>query len=60
MRNALLHVNGIPQPQGYAAAENPVGDPNEVHPSYEWQARYALTASRFGPAPSQPTHETDR
>ena len=57
MRNALLHVNGIPQPQGYAAADNPVGDPNEVSDLYAWQREHALTSSRFGPAPSQPTHD---
>jgi signal peptidase I len=57
MRNAVLHVNGVPAPQGYAAAENPVGDPNETSPLFEWQRKYALATSRFGAAPAQPTHD---
>jgi signal peptidase I len=57
MRNAVLHVNGVPQPQGFAAAQNPVGDPNETNPLFEWQRKYALAASRFGAAPAQPTHD---
>jgi signal peptidase I len=57
MRNAVLHVNGVPAPQGYAAAENPVGDPNETSPLFEWQGKHALAASRFGAAPAQPTHD---
>ena len=57
MRDALLHVNGIPQRQGYAAANNPVGDPNEVSPLFDWQHRYELKQSRFGSAPPQPTHD---
>ena len=57
MRNAVLHVNGVPQPQGFAASENPVGDPNETNPLFEWQRKYALATSRFGAAPAQPTHD---
>jgi signal peptidase I len=57
MRNALLHVNGVPQPQGYDAANNPVGDPNEVSDLFAWQRQHALQRSRFGAAPAQPTHD---
>ena len=57
MRDALLHVNGIPQRQGYAAATNPIGDPNEVSPLFDWQHRIELKRSRFGSAPAQPTHD---
>jgi len=57
MRQGVLYVNGMAQRQGYAAANNPVGDPNEVHPLFDWQKEYALKQSRFGPAPAQPTHD---
>jgi signal peptidase I len=57
MRQGLLYVDGIPQRQGYAAANNPVGDPDTQDPLFDWQRRYALASSRFGPAPIQPTHD---
>jgi len=63
MRGGLLHVNGIPQRQGYAAARNPRGgasggsSPDETSELFAWQAQYALTSSRFGPAPAEPTHD---
>jgi signal peptidase I len=56
MREGLVHVNGIAQRQGFAAA-NETGDPNSVDPLFEWQKRYALATSRFGAAPAQPTHD---
>ena len=56
MRDARLYVNGIEQRQGYGAQSEP-GDPNEVSELFVWQKRIALTASRFGPAPAQPTHD---
>jgi len=55
MREGLLHVNGLPQRQGYAAAQNAKGDPNETSPLMEWQRRIELTGSRFGPPPRTPT-----
>jgi signal peptidase I len=57
MRGALVYVNGIAQRQGYGAANNEVGDPNSVDPLFDWQKQFALTTSRFGPAPAQPTHD---
>lgn len=57
MRAGLLHVNGIAQRQGYAAADNPIGDGNETSELFQWQKRYALARSRFGAAPTQPTHD---
>ena len=57
MRAGVLHVNGIPQRQGYGADQNPKGDPNEVSPLFDWQKKVALANSRFGPAPAQPTHD---
>jgi signal peptidase I len=57
MRDGLVYVNGIPQRQGFAAASNEKGNPNEVHELFSWQKRYALASSRFGAAPAQPTHD---
>jgi len=57
MRAGLLHINGMPQRQGYGAEENPKGDPNEIHPLFDWQKKVGLAQSRFGPAPAQPTHD---
>jgi signal peptidase I len=56
MRDARLFVNGIEQRQGYGASSE-VGDPDEVSPLFDWQKEVGLTASRFGPAPAQPTHD---
>jgi signal peptidase I len=57
MRDGLLHVNGIAQRQGFAAANNEKGDGNSVDPLFDWQKRYALPSSRFGAAPAQATHD---
>ncbi len=57
MRDGLLHVNGIAQRQGFAAANNEKGNPDEVSELFDWQKRVALTSSRFGAAPAQPTHD---
>jgi signal peptidase I len=56
MRDARLYVNGIEQRQGYGASSEP-GDPNEVSPLFDWQKQVALSSSRFGAAPVQPTHD---
>lgn len=56
MRDARLFVNGIEQRQGYGDQSEP-GDPNEVSPLFDWQKQYALSQSRFGPAPVQATHD---
>src|SRR6476659_7950845 len=32
MRDGLLYLNGLPQRQGYAAAANPKGNPNDTSP----------------------------
>jgi len=55
MRDGLLHVNGIPQRQGYAAASNRKGDGNLTDPLMEWQHRIELTGTRFGAPPRVPT-----
>ncbi len=60
MRQGLLHVNGVPQRQGYGAAARPSlgsSQPNDVDPLFEWQHQYELKRSRFGAPPAQPTHD---
>ncbi len=57
MRDAVLYINGDPLPQSEVFAGNPVHDPNEVNPLYVWQQTHALQDTRFGSAPSQPTHD---
>ncbi|HEX6050314.1 MAG TPA: signal peptidase I [Gemmatimonadaceae bacterium] len=57
MRDGLLHVNGIPQRQGFAAEKNEKGNPNEVSELFAWQKQVALSNTRFGSAPAQPTHD---
>ncbi|MEX2178872.1 MAG: signal peptidase I [Gemmatimonadaceae bacterium] len=55
MRDGLLHVNGVPQPQhDPATAANPRADPNESSPLMEWQHRIELPNTRFGPPPPTP------
>jgi signal peptidase I len=54
MRDGLLHLNGIPQRQGFAAT-NPSGDNNQPAPNFEWQHTIEAKGSRFGPPPAQPT-----
>ncbi len=56
MRAGLLYVNGIAQRQGFAAI-TPDAVPDEPSSDFEWQRQYGLEASRFGPAPAQPTHD---
>ena len=57
MRNGLLYRNGAPQPQSPATANNHKGDPNETNPLFVWQHKIELKNSRFGPPPTEPTHD---
>ena len=60
MRQGLLHVNGVPQRQGFGAASRPgpgTSQPGDVDPLFAWQQKFALTRSRFGAPPAQPTHD---
>ena len=57
MRAGVVYVNGIAQRQGYGT---PAPDPRlggEWNPLFEWQRGHALVRSRFGPAPTRPTHD---
>lgn len=58
-RAGVVHINGIPQRQGYSASAASLGgaSPDEQHPLFDWQKRVALSGTRFGPAPEQPTHD---
>lgn len=56
MRKGLLYLNGIAQRQGYGIAATPdsvMG--NSVSWHFDWERKFALTSSRFGAAPAQPT-----
>jgi signal peptidase I len=56
MRSGLLHVNGIPQRQGFAAASNPQNPAVDVYSDlFEWQRKHTVTGSRFGTPPARPT-----
>ena len=55
MRKGLLHLNGVPQPQAHKLDSSQVFD--SIDPLFQWQNRFALSSSRFGAAPAQPTHD---
>lgn len=57
MRKGLFFVNGIAQRQGYGAAAADPAAAGSSDPLFQWQAKYALAQSRFGPAPAVPTHD---
>jgi signal peptidase I len=57
MRDGMVYINGLAQRQGFPAADQSKGDPNEVSELFDWQKRVGLSASRFGAAPAQPTHD---
>ena len=58
MRRGVLYVNGIVQRQGYGADTHVNPElANSVDPLFDWQKKVGLKASRFGPAPAQPTHD---
>jgi len=55
MRDALFHVNGLAQRQGYAAASNPRGEGDTPDERFAWQNKFAAKGSRFGSPPEHPT-----
>ncbi len=60
MRKGLLHVNGVPQRQGFGAESRygpGTSQPGDVDQLFDWQRTHALRQSRFGAAPAQPTHD---
>jgi signal peptidase I len=56
MRAGRLFIDGVEQTPGYGD-QSRVGDPNEVSFLFDWQQQVAITGSRFGPPPEQPTHD---
>jgi signal peptidase I len=57
MRAGMLYRNGLEQRQGFGAAQNWKGSPEETNPLYDWQHSYELKSSRFPAPPAQPTHD---
>jgi signal peptidase I len=57
MRAGMLYLNGIAQRQGYGVSGHSEAVANSVDPLFDWQKPVALSSSRFGPAPAQPTHD---
>ena len=56
MRDGILRINGEALPQGPEFANN-IQQPDRPDSLFSWQRRYGLTASRFGAAPLEPTHD---
>ncbi len=56
MRKGVLYVNGAVSKQNFppSAADQ---SSDAIDPLFDWQKRVGLSASRFGAAPSQPTHD---
>jgi signal peptidase I len=54
-RDGVVHINGVPQRQGYETASARGAPPDDWHPLFEWQKRIQVTDSRFGPPPERPT-----
>ncbi len=62
MREGTLYINGVAYPQGpefthYDPTDSTSSRPDEANPLFHWQKIVGLKASRFGPAPAQPTHD---
>jgi len=54
MRGGVLHVNGVPQKQGYPASENPKGEGTFSHPLFQWQKNFELHGAAVGEPLAQP------
>ena len=55
MRDGLLYVNRMPQPQGYLATPNAKGDGSYAHPLFSWQHQFELKGLSVGDPPATPT-----
>jgi signal peptidase I len=55
MRDGMLYLNGVARPLPFPT--DTIGDPRSRDPLFAWQKEYALTDSRFGPAPENPDHD---
>jgi signal peptidase I len=56
MRHGVFYVNGIEQRLPIPAPPGPIA-PESTNPVFVWQQRFAVTGSRFGAAPTQPSHD---
>jgi signal peptidase I len=58
MRDGVVHLNGIPQRQGFAATNRvDPAEANATNELFSWQHRIELKNTRFGSAPDVPTHD---
>lgn len=55
MRKGVLFINGVQQRQPGPVPTDQVFD--SIDSLFDWQKPLGLKASRFGPAPAQPTHD---
>lgn len=55
MRDAVLYRNGVPQKLPHPSSNE--GGVDSTDPLFDWQKSVALTSSRFGAAPAQPSHD---
>ena len=55
MRGGVFHLNGMPQRQGFPAAENPKGDGGFSHPLFSWQKPFEVRGTSAGDPPLSPT-----
>jgi len=55
MREGVLHVNGMPQPQGFPASQNVKGDGSFSHPLFTWHKPFELKGTRAGDPADAPT-----
>ncbi|HUO51887.1 MAG TPA: signal peptidase I [Gemmatimonadaceae bacterium] len=56
MRKGVFYVNGVEQT--LAVVPPPGADsPNETTPAFDWQHKFELAGSRFGPPPAVITHD---
>jgi signal peptidase I len=56
MRAGVLYVNGVESLPPVVPAPGPQ-QPGETSVAFEWQKKFTVTGSRFGPAPAVPTHD---
>jgi len=58
MRDGVVHLNGIPQRQGFAATNRvDPAEANATNELFSWQHGIELKNTRFGSAPDVPTHD---
>ncbi len=56
MRDRVLYINGVKQDDSYTLPD-PYGQ-DSFDPLFDWQHKYEITDSRFGPPKPRPMHDT--